>query len=939
MYPQAPISPSLQSRYNSINTGELDKFKGDRSTGDSASMSITSYINVLGTPGSQGFTNFEGDDNEHTLVKNHFGVSKSNLRPTSSNITINDRNGLEPNANEKYDRGDFSSTQRNQKPSSINIKIMDKPPASTPLTVFQPLNYSQSVGTVPRGLHHSPQNRSNPNNVQNSSFINTQNAQYSQNAQNMAIPPPPKVPFSDPFSSNKTSDGERSYSLNKKMQDNKERLEQLNISHSKFASIGSPKELKPSSSQNSMFVANLSQNSLDTGRISAPRNIGIREANSNKANSRSNPRLPPKAPVIGSNNSFLFQASQSTQISQSSQELPQTVTKNLDFVNENSTVGVKDMVRPPTAPTFLPSNKVNINHNLNDDLNNKTPSQTFNGAFKNQSSPLDLQTNPSKNHTSTQLQTIRPPTAPNSSKSAALPKVDLLISLMDKTVESKRKEFEKLNKLKSALSELGDFNRRLLEENTRLKSGNTNCDLHERGVLGKEPVNNSVDSANNYHTPFSFVNTPFIIESQDPDSQVNSLKTIINKKNLRITELEKRLSCGEIKKEYSNFEDGICYSLLNKLKIRDELLCKSLEEIEEKELGKILEDVDKCASIISERKNSKLKTVANDVINQIEFNYKALSVTLDHLLEQQTTTLENIKHENKIGTQFEDSQSKNHLYAGGDNIHDSNFVDYSSISGSPKKHLGIQKTQGNKIEYISYQVTENIGGNPHHVDAFPERLNTEDHRKNIEDFENNSTRFKAEFRGEQTVENLQESRTDFADKNRSYKTTKVINHVESHSSQGNLINFDIQNDGVNFSHQTGILTPETQRAELGRESPREILQSDQKVKNYPEIFKDEKQVTSTNAIQSVPQNNIDPEQRSQYYSNYQQFDGNYGGTENFITGRESEQISNAPPPVLAAYHEGGLENNDLFQMSPSMNLGSYNEEYSYYQAPVNYSNI
>ncbi|OII73152.1 uncharacterized protein cubi_02384 [Cryptosporidium ubiquitum] len=933
MYSQIPISPTLRTKYNSGNQ------EGQRKINNVSDMNISTspYSNNMATTNLDGYGAFDNINRDSEFNKPNIQKSSfmnGSFRPSSSNTNMNNGINVDIDAN-KPDMGRFlgnlsASTTVNQNQTnstSINTPVSAFPPPSIP---FQ--NSSSKSGGF---RYHSPKNArpTQPlNNLQSVSHISKpfiQNSNKNSNFQNIPIPPPPKVPFSDCANTDDDS------SFNRKMQDNKERLEQLNISRTMLTSMGSPSnDYHHSNSQNKSQEIR-THNQFQGGRNSVS-HIGIQEPNSNKNISRPNPKLPPKVPGISSNNKFKLNISQPAQNSQISLDVPEIPMKNMDSNAERNMVGLKDIARPPTAPTFFPSNKSNLdNVATNSNNSSKFPSQAQNAIPVIQSSffSSDLQVDSRISLTPNQIQSaVRPPTAPNSiSKSSSLPKVDLLMNLMDKTVENKRKEFEKLNKLKSALSELGDFNKKLLEENTRLKSGNNSSNLQEISLLSRDLPNNSVEFTNSYQTPMSDTINSFIPDTQDPETQINSLKTIINKKNQRILELERKISNVGSKEDISAKECDITYSLLQRLKDRDECINSTLEEIQGSCFSSIIDRVDNCISILTEKNYGKLKTMANDVLNQIEFNYKALSVTLEHLFEQQSSTLENIKHDGKVDTQLESSNLHSKLNSKEYNTQE---IDLSpkvnTISNSPKKNFDNTFIQENNQSILNSREKQGFKSYSNSGDEFPPQKTVENNMEKMKfSDENRNIEQNKEISIPQCIKN---SSTEV---NYNYKVIPN-QHQEPNLYQNSIFNQETQDQNSEFV--------QNQNLNIVSGVPQDILINNHTTGHFYELNKGEGHSSSAHRVEQ--EDSCHPTFNTQHQGLHNDCFGQYEGDNIDLENENAQEegidyVEGIPPPIFAAYNEGiGSENNDIFSMNPILSADGVNfENYSHYQVPANYSNI
>ncbi|KAL5368132.1 hypothetical protein CPHLJ_6g2580 [Cryptosporidium parvum] len=927
MYSQIPISPSLRSKYNSGNQGVQRKINAD-----DMNTAVSSYSNNMFATNLDGYDVFDNvnKDSELNMPK----IQKSSFphgsyRPSSSNISINNGINIDSNTNNRPNIGRFSVNPGNLNVNGTTNQIQtSSAPMSTPLPAIpQPPVPFHNNSSISGGIQYqSPKNTiptQPPNNLQPVNQISKpflQNTNTNPNFQNMPIPYPPKAPLSDC----NNSDSESSFS--KKMQDNKERLEQLNISRTMLASMGSPSsDSRHSYSQDKSQEADRTQNPFQSGKNSIS-HFGIQEPNSNKNTSRSNLRLPPKVPGISSNNAFKFNISQPAQNNQINLEMPEVSMKSVDSNAERNIVGLKDTVRPPTAPTFFPSNKLNLDNNSNL-ANNlvKPPFKSHNDLSASQDSFFSSDTQDTSKISQIPRQTpsvVRPPTAPNSiSKSSSLPKVDLLINLMDKTVENKRREFEKLNKLKSALSELGDFNKKLLEENTRLRSGNNSTNLQEVSLLSRDLQNESTEFTNSYQTPLSDAVSPFIPSVHDPETQINSLKTIINKKNQRISELEKKLSNRE-SNNLSATEFDVCHSLLQKIKTRDEDLSSTLEEIQETYINSITDQVNSCLSILTDKSYGKLKTIANDVLNQIEFNYKALSVTLEHLFEQQSSTLENIKHEGRVDTQLDSSNLQSKLSSREFNAHEVNLnnIQFDTVVSNGSKSFDNTFVQENAQDTFKFKKSQGTGDYSNNGDEF---LVAQTKKMSL----NGNVELDNEVNVPQCIINssIEVNHDESAMQNQHQELNLYQNSTFNHETQDHRNDY-VQNQAFN-----------TMNVAQG------AFVNDHANNHIYELHKDEDHSSSTQRVEQ--ENSSHPafgfEQEKHYNSHFGQYEGNNFSPEKENAQQGADYTNSVPPPVFAAYYEGGdNENNNLFTMDTMVNAdGLYFDNHSHYHVPTNYSNI
>ncbi|KAK9172084.1 hypothetical protein CmeUKMEL1_13075 [Cryptosporidium meleagridis] len=927
MYSQIPISPSLRSKYNSGNQGVQRKINAD-----DMNTTVNQYSNNILATNSDGYNVF---DNANRVSKlNMPNIQKSsfphgNFRPSSSNISINHGTNIDSDTNNRSNIGRFSVNPGNLNVNGANNQIQaSSAPMSTPLPAIpQPPIPFQNNSSISGGIQYQspkktistqPPSNLQPLNQTSKPFL--QNINTNSNFQNIPIPYPPTAPLSDC----NNSDSESSFS--KKMQDNKERLEQLNISRTMLASMGSPSsDSQHSNSQDKSQEANRTQNPFQSGKNPIS-HFGIQEPNSNKNTSRSNLRLPPKVPAISSNNAFKFNISQPAQNNQINLNMPEVSMKSADNHAERNMVGLNDTVRPPTAPTFFPSNKLSLDNNSNP-VNNlvKPPFKSHHDLSVSQDSffSSDVQDSSKISQIPRQIPSaVRPPTAPNSiSKSSSLPKVDLLINLMDKTVENKRREFEKLNKLKSALSELGDFNKKLLEENTRLRSGNNSTNLQEGSLLSRDLQNESTEFTNSYQTPFSDSVSPFIPSVHDPETQINSLKTIINKKNQRISELEKKLSNKE-SKNHSATEFDLCYSLLQKIKTRDEDLSITLEEIQETYINSIADQVNSCLSILTDKSYGKLKIIANDVLNQIEFNYKALSVTLEHLFEQQSSTLENIKHEGRVETQLDSSNLQSKLSSRELNLHEVNLnnIQFDKVLSNGSKSFENTFVQENAQDTFKFKKSQGIG----------EHSNN-DNELHVAQTEKMSVNRNVELDNEINVpqciitSSIEVNHDESVMQNQNQELNLYQNSTFNQETQDHRNEYD-QNQAFNNTNVA-------QGAFVNGHTNNHIY----------EPHKDEGHLSSTQRVEQ--ENSSHPafgfEQERYYNSHFGQFEGNNPSPEKENAQQGADYIESVPPPVFAAYYEGGgNENNNLITMDTMVNAdGLYFDNHSHYHVPANYSNI
>lgn len=935
MYSQIPISPSLRSKYSSDNQGGQRKINN----ADDMNTPTSPYSNSMTSRDSDGFGAFNSrnrDPESNGFRDNKFGFPHGSFKQASSNIVIGDGKGASLDASNAPTMGRFPGN-----PGSLALNgalNQAKPNANAPMSTLLPAFPPPPIPTLndpsaPGGAqHHSPNNMGPaqpPSGMQSGHYLSKHfhKSSLNSNSLNISAPPSQMIPFPDGVNFYHGS------SLNRKMQGNKERLEQLNISRTMIISKGgapsSGDYLHPGSQTKSQETSR-GQSSLPAGRNLASQ-IGIQEPNSIKNANRSNSRLPPKAPGICSDNPFKLNISRPVHNSQTSHDSPEMSIKGVENCSERSvTTGglLKDTVRPPTAPTFFSSNKPGLgNSNSQAEPSIARPSAPSKGA-----APMsqDLFCSPDHQNDSRMSQAprqtppnvVRPPTAPNSTSRSSLPKVDLLMNLMDKTVESKRREFEKLNKLKSALSELGDFNKKLLEENTRLRSGNNGSSGSQEGasLLSRDLQNGSMEFTKNYQTPMSDIVDLFIPNSQDPETQISSLKTIINKKNLRISELERKLSSGGgSKEEPSEQGGGILHSLLQRVKARDERLKVSLEEIEGLHINSIIDQANGCIKILAEKDFGRLKTMANDVLNQIEFNYKALSVTLDHLFEQQCSTLESIKHEGGVETQLESS-----------NLHStSNSKEFNpqeidprtsvnAVSNSPKRtpdsHHLVQKSGQDATKYKQAQDLQDH----HHPKAgieFPE--NKVYHQ--FEEPRDAELRYSYGQREERVNTFPYENRGDQLSQEGDVLPSVGDSAIEK-TAQGEAF---LQSQQREFDlHKGATLSKETWGR--GHEHPQSPNSN----------IGDRGEDHSASTYKLVPQ---------EAYSQVASGAGQQGPQSESIGNQANEYLEEVPPTVFAAYYEGsGSENNDLFSMSsPMVNTdgGGYFENHYHYQIPANYSNI
>ncbi|KAH8739370.1 hypothetical protein FG386_000342 [Cryptosporidium ryanae] len=793
--------------------------------------------------------------------------------------------------------------------SSINTQIYPQIEAQN----------SHNVGPVSSTSHYHPPQSPKPH-------VSSQNKH-------------PNVPFLD---TSKMKDLEEeqlnslsSSSISKKMQNNRERLEQLNISHSKFGLTGILKQMEDrnedlnnrgniptedTKSEKNNDIMSSENSMISTLLINESPNL----QNKSKYNNTLNHRLPPKAPKTGKFNSVPFGVNNML-MKQKSEELHNVVNKS----DKNDSFQYRDTpltVRPPTAPTFCSREENSNQNNQGSGLNNRA----MNGKLHVNSDNVDKLRDSMAN----QLETLqRPPTAPNTlQKHGNLPKVDMLISLMGKTVENKRKDFEKLNKLKNVLSELGDFNKRLLEENTRLKSGNLvkNNDVKnpKEEISGIKDEFFSQINENKSHTNDNLLKIDNNSTCLDHISHINSLKTIINKKNQRISELERRMvetktfNGNNINYTSNNNYSDLCYDLLDKLKVRDEELINNLNDINKSNSGIIVEKLSKCVTLLEEKRNSsKLRILINDISNQIEFNYKALSVTIEHLIYQQNSTLESIN--NNVFTKEEHEDSCNHE---------------NNLQGTNKSQNIQENMNGSKpIETNEKQNSSNINN----------FLGDEKTQKFEEENTLNQSQASFDYSNENDIcgEYNEENQIEFEENERNNCLKEFeYEKVSSSDYYNNMIN--ISNNTVSANemdeYQYNNVKRELSLEEIGYQYEPKIEQFsvDWLNNNNVGIIEESELRNCGNYYQA---NNNE----SECYGNG--FVNEAGASNSYINNQLQyqaipESTSSVPPSVLAAYYENssyqGGENN--YENSIGGNEGlvmSDNTDYRYYQVPASLSNI
>ncbi|KAJ1613548.1 hypothetical protein OJ252_953 [Cryptosporidium canis] len=933
MYPQIPFSPSLRSKYSSdnqggkgkINSGDINAFDGPYSN----SM-VSKDLNLIGN-----FDEINVGSEHNQLNDQTSGFPHGAFMPATNSSVISERR--DPNVDTNF--------SQDMTIHSVNPGILTKnnvtnhfQPNNIPLNhipAFPPPSMPTHNGLLapiggpphhsPRNMEHTPhQNSPKTENYLSKPFYKSN---MSSNPPNISIPLSQKAPLSDNVNRINGS------SFNKKMQDNKERLEQLNIPRTMLESMCThPNEDAHLDTLSKPIDTYIVKNSLQFGKGTIP-HIGIQEPNSNRNISRSNPRLPPKVPGIHSDNKFKLNLSRPTPNNQIGIEPPETSMKSADICSEMSYVaGLKDTVRPPTAPTFFPSNKSGIDGSngpteasvVRNPLQTNNTASIYQDYMYSPGHPTDSKVSKTPHH----IHSVRPPTAPNSVSKSSLPKVDLLMNLMDKTVENKRREFEKLNKLKYALSELGDFNKRLLEENTRLKSGN-NCSNSQDNHLLSNDASSSIELTKSYQTPMSDIVDPFIPDSHDPSTQISSLKAIINKKNHRISELERKLSNGWNKGEISESDDDILYSLLQRIKDRDEHLNISLEEIEGLHTNTIIEQANSCIKILSEKDYGRLKTMASDVLNQIEFNYKALSVTLDHLFDQQCSTLENIKHEGGLESQLYGSTIHGNSNLKETNTPESNTRIIVNTNNSPRKNFDQSSPPANDHGIFNYKQLQE-----RHV-----HLKT-DHGFPITQIPGNKIDIPEESINidPQNIYIQNECANKFSEDSKNDQLNKEISVLEQNRDH----------NGAGFNHTLNqIQEPELYANSVSTKDqnpnkvPKDIPTYSLDTLNLQNFNRDDGHSLLAHNTEHRPIITAGVEHQG-YQNGYYQFEKS-----NFTPGNETKEeqengyAEGVPPPVLAAYYEGNSsENNDICSMSPLANADSiYFNNSSHYQVSASYSNI
>ncbi|KAH7649577.1 hypothetical protein FG379_001203 [Cryptosporidium bovis] len=759
----------------------------------------------------------------------------------------------------------------------------------------------------------------------------------------------PKVPFLD---TSKIRDHEEeslnslssSSSLSKKMQDNRERLEQLNISHSKFNLTGIPKETKDNNDnlniKGNIYTEDIQPenndqivNSCDNVDNTLLVNDSFNFQNKNKHTIISNNRLPPKAPNTSNVNPVPFGVDNMF-VKQKSEELS-NITNRSDRNDSLQSRDVHLAMRPPTAPTFYSSEEKNHHDYQGRGLNNQVRNERVhvNNNFSAHSNSGNV--GRPKDSTVSQQSLQRPPTAPNAfQKSGNLPKVDMLINLMGKTVENKRKDFEKLSKLKNVLSELGDFNKKLLEENTRLKSGNLikNGDNKKKDVFGIENELFSQFSESNGDTKGDVANAGHNSTYVDHISHINSLKAIINKKNQRISELEikiaesNKFNINNINDSTSN--DGgnnydICYDLLEKLKAREQELINHLNDINNTDSGIIVEKLNKCLALINEKRgSSKLRILLSDILNQIEFNYRALSVTVEHLIDQQNSTLESIKS-NVFNKEQEDT-----------------YINENNIQMMHKSKNNIEEGKHNsKLNGKDERQKENNYDNIVILNDKDAHKYDEENKLNqgqvFLNYSNNNNIYKGESEENQIdfEENernicLQELECNLNNNEYYNNVMDISDNIDNNIAAANKIGGDQYNSNI----QRGLSSEE-----IGYEYEPGIEQFSVGWINNNNIG-----VMEQSNLQS--HSNLYQDNNNEYYGN-DIVNDSYMENDLLQYQITSESTPSVPPPVLAAYYEnsnyqGGFDNyKDNTEENGKELVISGNIDHRYYQVPTSLSNI
>ncbi|KAL7068542.1 hypothetical protein ACR3K2_10360 [Cryptosporidium serpentis] len=395
---------------------------------------------------------------------------------------------------------------------------------------------------------------------------------------------------------------------------------------------------------------------LNSGEMELSKPISLK-------NNHTGSRLPPKLPTISTNII-------PTPINHTETDVRDT--GNLEFPNFNK--GGHEIIpergklstRPPTAPIFSSvDNSIHLNRNIvleniQDcrsqtyieselvDINEISPkhdiSQDLTSSFQklslkstssqllpNNASPFinksNLDTDKLRPPPSACVSVTRPPTAPNNNLGPH-PKVEMLMNLMDRTVKNKKREFEKLNRLKSALSELGDFNKRLLEENIRLKSANLNTDCEKS--IKSEVVNQKV------------LNTKLSIDNDidnNSNREVELLQSELYKKDEIIKNLQNKLiSKNSFDKVGADQMISTYMKIFKKIEQKSLLFKESVDDINNL-LSNIIGLAGDSVELLDKKTVENLNRLSSDIIHQIEFNYSALKVTLNHLSDRQQIIL------------------------------------------------------------------------------------------------------------------------------------------------------------------------------------------------------------------------------------------------------------------------------------------------------------
>ncbi|OII76174.1 hypothetical protein cand_005720 [Cryptosporidium andersoni] len=516
---------------------------------------------------------------------------------------------------------------------------------------------------------------------------------------------------------------------------------------------------------NYIATNNLKEFGLNSGNIELSKSISLK-------NNHTASRLPPKLPTISTNIVPTPIDHTETDIRDTGNlELPNFSKGDHEIIPERG----KSSTRPPTAPIFssvdnsihlnrkiileniqdcksqiyTKSELVDINEmSLKHDISQDLPSSFQGLSLKLTSSQL-LPNNVSPFINKSNLDTdklrppsacvsvTRPPTAPNNSLGPH-PKVEMLMNLMDRTVENKKREFEKLNRLKSALSELGDFNKRLLEENIRLKSANLNTDCEES--IKSEVVNQKV------------LNTKLSIDNDidnNSNREVELLQNELYKKDEVIRNLQNKLISKSSFDKFSADQMTSTYmKIFKKIEQKSSLFKESVDDINNL-LSNIIGLAEDSVELLGNKMVENLNRLSSDIIHQIEFNYSALKVTLNHLSDRQQIILgsmtridnleisdkrySNINIEDNSSANFEGNRSPTYKFnfesndECNNNVMEeaSNILDYNSKANTSYSHSinGLfshtnddLSTTGNNKNLVDINLPD---GNTYHLDQLP----------------------------------------------------------------------------------------------------------------------------------------------------------------------------------------------------------------------------